>query len=471
MNDRKTYKPSRLSVASTSVIILLAAVIVGQSSCGDNTMGTSADTTAQKMHAANPAVPTLSGNVPSEVYISNPGADTVHNRPAFDRFSWQTFIALCWPVAGGQRGVPLNPNDPNTFLQMGNSTPVVWTSYKNQWDLFGQGTKTPSPWNSWVDSVNLCPGQTLNHVFGFAKSGMQMLPGEGNESLSVPLVDQNKNYVLFEMRYNEPQYNFIVNNGLYLNSGLTKYEIAHGGAVTMPASTATSQGPILVKAAWKYLTPQDDTSRYYILNETVYNPVTKQCSKQAMGLVGLHFAQKIDSFPQWVWSSFEQVDNVPGAANAKAPYSFNNGTPNPSTGSHGFANKPPAGILYADKNMRVPVQVTRLNGIPVTPADSSTVNVNKLYQALAGNTWMRYYQLVITQWPSNPSQYKLYTQNGIYPRDCGGAFPVNNCVNTTLETYFQNRNDAAGAGGNSCMSCHYQSSNTDFSWSLQLRSH
>ena len=45
---------------------------------------------------------------------------------------------------------------------------------------------------------------------------------------------------------------------------------------------------------------------------------------------------------------------------------------------------------------------------------------------------------------------------GIYPQDSGAAFPVNGAVNTTMETYFQTQNDAAGAGGNSCMSCHYQ---------------
>ena len=402
--------------------------------------------------------------------MPNPDSNSVNNRPAFDRFSWQTFIALCWPATEGQRGIPLNPNDPNTFLNMTNSTPVVWTSYKNQWDLFGQGSQTPSPWNSWTDSINICGNsEPVKHVFGSAKSAM--LPGEGNESLSVPLIDQHKNYALFEIRYNELQYNFILNNGLYLNKNLQKYQNSHGGAVNMPVSTATSQGSILVKAAWKQLTDQDDTSRYYVINELVYNPVTQSCSKQRMGLVGLHIAQKVDFFPQWVWSSFEQVDNVPGAPNAKAPYSFNNASPAPATGNHGFANKPNGSALNPNQATRVPVQVVRLNEIPATPSGNSTVDINKVYQAAVGKTWMRYYQLVITQWPSNPGQFKQITQNGIYPQDCGSAFPVNNCVNTTMETYFQSRNDAAGAGGNSCMSCHYTAPNTDFSWSLQLRSH
>jgi hypothetical protein len=42
-----------------------------------------------------------------------------------------------------------------------------------------------------------------------------------------------------------------------------------------------------------------------------------------------------------------------------------------------------------------------------------------------------------------------------------------------METYFQSQSDAAGAGGNSCMSCHYdaQSGLRDFSWGFARRPH
>ncbi len=466
------FRCSRLGLAAVGFGVLFFALNLLQTSCGGESSPAKNDAIkTDQLAGINPLLkPVLSGIVPGEVAL--PPNDTLSvegNRPFFDHFSWQSFIALCWPVTQNQRGVPLNPNDPNTFLTMTNSTPVVWASYKNQWDLFGQKNQTPTPWNSWDNPVNLCQsGQTTNHVFGSAKS--DMLPGEGDESFSVPLIDQNQNYALFEIRYNELQYNFIVDNGLYLNKNLFKYQQSHNGAVTMPSSTASTQGSILVKAAWKHLTPKDDLSRYYVINEVVYDPVTGDCSKQLMGLVGLHIAQKVDTFPQWVWSSFEQVDNVPGAPNAKAPYSFNNGTAIPTTAG-GYANKPDSADLNQDKNSRIPVQVTRFNEIPTTPKGLSTVDINKMYQNAVGNTWMQYYQLVITQWPTNPGQFKQYSQNGIYPKDCGQPFPVNNCANTTMETYFQRSADAAGVGGNSCMSCHYTAPNTDFSWSLQLRSH
>jgi hypothetical protein len=150
---------------------------------------------------------------------------------------------------------------------------------------------------------------------------------------------------------------------------------------------------------------------------------------------------------------------------------LNNGTGDPPTVG-GWANRPEAKrLLPPDK--RVKAQVTRLNPIPTTPAGQGTVDINRLYrQALAGTVWTNY-QLVITQWPAAPvpqNQFKPKENQGVYPQDAGGPFPPNNAVNTSLETFFQSQNDAAGAGGNSCMQCHYGAGIADFSWSLVLRS-
>ena len=48
---------------------------------------------------------------------------------------------------------------------------------------------------------------------------------------------------------------------------------------------------------------------------------------------------------------------------------------------------------------------------------------------------------------------------------------VNGVTNAVMETYFQSQNDAAGAGGNSCMSCHYRAGQADFSWTLMRSAH
>ena len=93
-----------------------------------------------------------------------------------------------------------------------------------------------------------------------------------------------------------------------------------------------------------------------------------------------------------------------------------------------------------------------------------------MQRLLAGTVWANY-ELVITQWPSDPTTFKTADSGGIYPADAGGAFPVDGAVNATMETYFQTPQDAVGAGGNSCMRCHYAADLADFSWVLQLRAH
>lgn len=474
----KKLKTTTISAVFLAVLVLLTILI--DLSCTDNANGPSIkvpEVVKPTLSQSGINLPALSGNVPLSVTIPEGfKGQPVNFRPFFDIFSWEMFIALNWPVDENSRGVPKSPDDPNTFLNMTNSTPVVWTSYKNQFDLFSQGSNRPSAWNSWENSVNLCGNTSPKHVFGTAK-GATLDGGEIDEAFSYPLIDQAKNYILFEMRYNEAQYNFIrgddadPSSWFYLRKNLSKYLMANNDSLVMPASAEPNTfGAIMVKAAWKELTAADDESMYYAINEEVYDPTTKTCNTKKMGLTGLHLVQKLDGFEQWIWSSFEHRNNVPGSG-AQEPYTLNNGTNTPVTRG-GWANRPSSIAVNNNKASRVPTQVTRFNEIPVTPADSSTVVINETYQKLLANTVWANYQLVITQWPTQSDDFIIYGhRGGIYPNASGQPFPINGCTNTSAETYFQAPNDATGKGGNSCMSCHYQTSSTDFSWSLNLKAH
>ena len=208
--------------------------------------------------------------------------------------------------------------------------------------------------------------------------------------------------------------------------------------------------------------------RYYVIQAQVYDPNQKTCTSQPMGLVGFHLVQKLQNFQEWIWSTFEQVDNVqPGPGAPKGtPLSFNNGASQPPT-IGGWANRPSAPVPpLLPPGQRSPVQVTRFN--PIAP---STAALNKTFQAALKKTVWRNYQLVATQWPTDAASFKLFENAGVYPKDCGAAFPVNGVTNTAAETYFQSPSDAAGAGGNSCMSCHYRAGQADFSWSLKRGAH
>ncbi len=430
--------------------------------------------------------------VPLPTTINSP----LQIRPNFDYFSWQSFIALNWPASASSRGTPDQPNNPSVFLSAAAGTPVVWGTYKDSFDLFGQKDQRPSSWDSPSSPITPCSNVPAGQkVLMFTTKGDTALM-QTNQAFSFPLIDQRSNLVYYDVRYNQAQYNFVrgqdsdPTSWLYLLKNLTPKENAQFG-VQMPMTTTAptnTLGSIMVKAAWRIKTDKDDASRYYTSAAQIYNSQTKSCTPATVLLVGLHIAHKIDPFTEWVWSTFEQVDNVPPDSDISpkpAPppngYSFNNGTNTPKT-TGGYDYKPALSPTpcpspgNASQPCPKPVQVTRINAIPNTPTGASTRDFNAYYQQLLKGTVWQYYQLVVTQWPFNPGigsngPFTLMQNGGVYPQGAGSAFPVNGAVNTTMETYFQTQNDAAGAGGNSCMSCHYRAGQSDFSWGLNRRAH
>ncbi len=416
-----------------------------------------------------PPTPSVSGNIPLDVNIPDGVTTPEQARPYFDTFSWQSFVALNWPAAAAPRGAPDQPNNQSVFLNVpAGGQPVVWGTYKEEFELFDQGRNRPTAWNDPAVPINPCGGAQLQpgqKVFVRYSKGDSVVEID-NQAFSYPLIDQNLNYAVYEVRFNQSQYEFV--RGVDTDQSTWLYyvkNLAGKEPVQMPASSPPStQGAMMLKAAWKVLGPKDNPNRFYNVSSLVLDPETKKCTTQQVGLVGFHIAQKLKDFPQWIWSTFEQVDNVPG--NSAGPYSFNNGTNTPQT-IGGYANRPPAMAPQLQPiSQRQPVQVTRFNPIP-----DSTAALNATWQKVLNGTVWQYYQLVMTQWPSNPTVFKTREDGGIYPQDAGGAFPANGVTNSVMETYFQSQNDAAGAGGNSCMSCHYGADQADFSWSLLRGAH
>lgn len=413
--------------------------------------------------------PYLSGVVPTVVPPRPDSAQTPEqSRPWFDVFSWQSFIALNWPASTSGRGNPDQPADSARFLSAGNGSLTVWNTYKESWELFGQGSARPTPFDSWDAAVEPCGGlQQGQQAFTFTSKGNSLF-NDAAQSFSFPLIDQRGGYTRYSVRYNRAQYDTIrgadadSTSWLYLSRNL-----APAMPFFMPASdSAGDVGSIMVKASWRPLTAQDDSTKYYTITAMVADSTGETCTPVQMGLVGFHIAQKQVGFPQWVWSSFEHVSNVPGTG-SRAPYSYNNGLDTPQS-VNGWNYRPDSLALAANAR---PVQVSRVNDIPNTPTGASTQDINNIYQSFLANTVWANYQLIITQWPSEPGVFVLADSGGVYPRDAGAAFPVWGATNTSMETYFQTRGDAAPAGGNSCMSCHYQAGKTDFSWGLVRRAH
>lgn len=440
-------------------------------------------------------------------------------RQWFDGFSWQSFIALNWPAAlepvPGQPGTfrPKRDNNfpngmPDTTKPISAPGPRVWEGLKADYELFQEGGQAPSAWTSYDTIDPPCgdstSGQTAKVLPLLAKGG-SAIPGSVNQAMGGPLIGQNGYPVRYEIRVNKTYYDYVSgtspsnNKPLYLQANLPKYPAA---PVDFPSTTlGGSYGVIEIKAAWREFTDQewsntDLKSRYYTTQAWVLDPGAPKCRLANLGLVGMHIAHKVAGFREWVWSTFEQIDTVPCTTDeqqnnpASCPntipggYIFNNGTPNPAT-PRGYAPATSWKPFDPTKPFPVPApasminQVTRINAVPCL-----TQKVNQQVQAAAAlqNTPWRFYKLINTQWPTNgsPSAFKVNDPGGrvdFYPAGSGTPTPVpsidpgtttpsDGVANVTMETYFQKKSPFFPFFGSSCMHCHYQAAQTDFSWVL-----
>jgi hypothetical protein len=354
--------------------------------------------------------------------------------PFFDNYSWRSFIALNWPAMTGaaDRGRPDRTKafgDPRG--------PRVWTTWKSRYEIFQPAGAVPSAWASYAGQ-NPCGASFANDVvtlssfsaFGDFNQAVFSLSNVGN-----PLVAQNQTYARYQVQVNQPEFNSIVGNKWYIASNLP----------TPTTAVPFNPGSTEIKAAWRILTDKDTPairSRYYVVpNAQVLDVASGKCTAQDIALVGLHIVTKTPDRPQWIWSTFEHVDNVPGITAepkppAGVPFSFNNAN-QPQTLNP--AKRPPA-ISPANPPVTdpPPMQVVRKQAIK-----PQTMAMNAAYWNLSqikGTVWQNY-MLVMTQWPTEIAPES--------PSNDGVPFPPGGSAlgNTTMETYFQ-------FDGGSCMDCH-----------------
>jgi hypothetical protein len=404
---------------------------------------------AVRLYADLPHPPvTVSPVIPTEV--DAPVNVTDNPIAVFDDFSWRSFIALNWPAVAGQRGTA------DTHKKIGDQGRTVWETWKADYELFQEHGEPPTVWASF-DAHTPCKdlayqGSGAVKVLGsFSKFGDFNQAGFGN--LLGPLVAQNHTYVRYEVRINRPEFDFIRDNSLFLRSHFPK---------DSDPPLRFANNAIEVKAAWRIIKAdelQAAKERYYITKAMVLDPVADKCVEQDVALVGFHIVQKTPLRPQWVWSSFEHVDNVPsiGGTNATGPFSFNDQSKPQALDP---ARTPPAiGAGNPPQADPMPMQVVRQKDI-----HSSTQTTNHDYRTkLAGTVWANYF-LVMTQWPTAP-----LLENSI-----GAPFPTENdtsaLANVTMETYFQRQNlpNTSAVG---CMKCHNlaRKQKTDFVWFMHLR--
>lgn len=408
-----------------------------------------------------PATPALSPVIPLEITVTTPPAKPTlaSLQRDFDVFSWQSFIALNWPANAD--------GSPNTRLTIGQAPndPVVWQSWRESRTIFLPEGKTPAPWGQDTPLPPVCgninPKTLPANTLRLTQVGKTPnLLDESSEPFKTgPLIDQNGQYVRYGILTNEAMFNYILDNKLYSKAGQKDF---HGGADFPSSNTTGNQvGAIMVKSSWVKMGGKYDPAKFHTSWALVYNNPAEQhgvkpsCVLEQVGLVGFHIAHKTANEPQWIWSTFEHVDNAPtqGQKPQLAAYNFYD-----SSCKDCQVNEPPPRPWNPGTPYTKPTQIMRV--IPIT-AEAKRLN-DSFHKALAAVTpdsvWLNY-ELVSTQWPTDAGS-KI---------DPTGVPAPSFLANATLESYIQGHVKQTSS---SCMACHNNATTTsgdfsDFTYLLQ----
>lgn len=360
-----------------------------------------------------------------------------------DDWAWRLFIALNWPASTTERGVP------DSSLGIGApDTPVVWQTWKGPNEVFYPNGQQPAAWNEDGNP----PLPSICTDAGAGKDGKAVIymdaKGSGvpvadrtNQAVGYSLTAQNGQIVHYSITFSAEVFNYIYSGEYYNLTGQEKAADA-GNGMDLP------YGAMEMKASWVILDGSSalpDASRFYTTTSWVYTPATgeiqESCEVQTLGLIGLHFIRKVNvkGQPEWVWTTFEQVDNVPPFQTWQTP-----GMDPEHTWPYTLFNKDcySGGCTYNQsiedgRNPADPTQVIRVVDIG---ADAKEINgsMPAFFRMFYPDSPWQYYELVEAQWTFDPQ----LQPNG-QPTPWSAA-------NTTMETYLK-------AQDSSCINCHYTS--------------
>lgn len=452
----------RTAPAALAMIISIAAC---QTNNGEGGLKSSAlgpinpvvmtcDTTSPPV-SPNVVTPAMANSgLPCDLTFTADSVTLTTLQEAFDFNSWLTFVALSKPAS------TVAAADPQT----------IWQSWSDLFAVMRDDGAPPLPFGETLPPPPICQGAPGAPVMRMiSKTPVTPTLSVSGEPLNTgPLIDQNGHYVRYQILINEPMYNYIVRNDLYRKAGQQKFTdsiaFPEGKLDTLTTGTV---GAIVVKAAWKVLDGSDDPSRFHTTTAYVYTPaeegVQESCHTASLGLAGVHIVHKTSGAPQWIWSTFEHMDNAPTLAEAKNPPAgkkYNFFDPACSTTKCPHNRQPPQpwnpSIDPFPGGFRS--QIVRATSYPSVATNSASLWNDQFRAAVKGTVWENY-ELITTQWPTEPNN----------PTDPEGSpFPLF-AANTTMETYVQGNTPLASS---TCMSCHNNATSTtgkrsDFTFVLE----
>lgn len=414
----------------------------------------------------------------------------------FDFYSWRTFLALNAPADGtpiesAQADAPTRWEHMNNFKQLldvmlpSDQQPPIWpTDAKAMNDE--RDRLMPGPCRDLLNARPDLMKDLPNRVI------VKMIEESFNEPFKTgPLIDQNGRYAIFDILMNRQMFEYIMLNRLNTKAGqAANADLAidfPAGQNEQPAqpgkpAQAAAFGSFMLKVSWKILTPEEIASKnFHMRRALVLMPPgeTRPCLDRTLGLIGFHAVHKTIARPQWVWTSFEHVKNVPdrdevSANKLGASYNFFNvkckaDCPGENATPPFPWDPDPVLELRFRTDDSYKSQIVR-----ETPLTDAAKNMNAVFHSmLPANSVWRNYMLLSTQWPTAFAIHctSLRSQNVPDPKTDFLKQPDMTCspaptylANSTLETYSQAERPGSNAAfpdspmvpiaTSSCIACH-----------------
>ena len=236
----------------------------------------------------------------------------------FDNMAWQMFVAVNW--IEGKPDVLANEG-------LAATGPRVWDGWARPQDLFG-------------GDVDACDNpKKLTDVAIIAKAGGQpdaRMAGYLEASTGKPLIDVDGNWVVFDRRLNQVEVDYLRNDrwdlttvegqAAFIEKG-NEVDFTEGEDVDPPKGKA---GAMELKLAWRILPAGTRAERFYTMRalldvsaDLVADSDQPLCQEVVLALVGMHVVQKNPVRgalkDQWIWATFEHVDNAPLSSDPADP--------------------------------------------------------------------------------------------------------------------------------------------------------
>ncbi|UEP51450.1 hypothetical protein [Burkholderia ambifaria] len=284
------------------------------------------------------------------------------------------------------------------------------------------------------------------------------------DSLGI-VVDQNGRAVYTNMYINSIYRNFAISNRLYTRAGMKN----------APPKLEFTTGALSLKAAWKIVGANEDTSRFYTttakiqllskMGNSVGIPPQPTTATVKVALVGFHIAWVVQGHPEAIWSTFEHVDNAPDFKTDQRPsqpVSDKSFTFYKAGTKAADCNVNNASRLTIDEQTQIlsPItQVCRQYQYGGADADTNQPNIEQLNSDILArlakrNSVWQYYREVGAVWIKDPVE--AFHPDWSPNFDSVAIRGASKLSNSVIETFTQNQ-----VSKNQCFSCHNSMAVTD----------